>query len=122
MFLDATYGCVLQSTTTPLTDSDSTSNVRLKVKKEWSRDVTADPTTAAAATSDAPSRTTRTSSDTNTDGTSPLIAKEKQSQRPGVFDINTGSTAFPVSASAPLPAPIQAFRGSIKVRLLYDLP
>lgn len=126
MFLDASYGCVLQSTTTPLTDSDSTSNVRLKVKKEWSRDVTVDPSaaaaTTAAATSDSPAPTTRTSSDTNTDGTSPLIAKEKQSQRPGVFDINTGSTAFPISASALLPAPIQAVRGSIKVRLLHDLP
>lgn len=124
MFLDATYGCFLQSTTTLLTDSDSTTNIRSKVKKEWSRDVTADLTTATAtaATSDSSSPTTRTISDTNTDGTASLIAKEKQPQRPGVFDINTGSTAFPVSSSAPLPAPIQGIRGSMKVRLLLDLP
>jgi hypothetical protein len=95
-YLDASHGCVLQSSAV-LWDSEG-ERAKGKQKKEWSRDTT----TATTSTSVSPSArtSTSTSTDTNTDS-SPLITKQKQSQRPGVFDINTGSTAYPISSSPP---------------------
>jgi hypothetical protein len=97
-YLDASHGCVLQSSSAMLFDSEG-ERAKGKQKKEWSRDTTTATTSSTTSSSASPSaRTgTSTSTDSNTDS-SPLIAKQKQSQGPGVFDINTGSTAYPVSS------------------------
>ena len=121
MYLDACHGCVLQSTTRILTDGVSGRGIAkaiVKPKREWSRDMTP----ATSPTSPVPSTRTSTSisTDTNTDS-SPLVAKQEQSQRPGVFDINTGSTAFPEVTPVPVSASSQSIQQSLKVRLLYEL-
>ena len=100
-YLDASHGCVLQSSSAMLMDNEG-ERAKGMQKKEWSRDTTTPTTSSSKSSSVSPGARTSssTSTDSNTDA-SPLIAKQKQSQRPGVFDINTGTTAYPVSSSPP---------------------
>lgn len=100
-YLDASHGCVLQSSSAMLMNNEG-ERAKGKQKKEWSRDTATSTTSSSISSSVSPGARTSssTSTDSNTDS-SPLIAKQKQSQRPGVFDINTGSTAYPISSSPP---------------------